>query len=472
MGAVLQTDGKQLIPVIGFLPITDLKQLIEVAKANPQMAEAIKLNGDVYEIRGPQKTLYATQKDKWTIVTDKAENLAKAPADPLKLLGDLPERYLVAVRASIQNLPKEYRDQALAQLHAIAEAGAAQMPREGNEDAGQLLNKQMKALVDDTEDVVLGWNTDAKANTTYLDLETTAKAGSKLAEQFAAMKPGKTKFAGLLLPGAAVTVNSIGTLNDAQVAQIKAAVASMRESLPKELEKQQRLSPDQVKLASQFLGQVLDAIQRTAEAKQTDAGLALVLDPAAVTLVAGSTIVDGAKLETAVQQLNDELQKDADLAKSIKLGAESYQGMHLHSVSVPTPDPKLVPIFGETLDAVLAIANDKVLVAVGRDASKTLKQVIENSSSGVEVPPLQIRLSAMRIAKFVAQVAEDEQAKGTAQMVAKLLEKNPGKDHLTITANPITRGVRVRLELEEGLIKAIGTLGQAMSGMPVGGPSP
>ena len=36
---------------------------------------------------------------------------------------------------------------------------------------------------------------------------------------------------------------------------------------------------------------------------------------------------------------------------------------------------------GETLDVVVGIADDKVLVAVGRDAAKTLKKAIDQSKS-------------------------------------------------------------------------------------------
>ena len=115
-GAVLQTDGKVVIPVVGFVPATDLKALMEVAMGNPQAAQNIKLNGDVYEIHGGTSTYYVKQVGKWAAVAEKTDNLVSVPADPVTLLGELPKRYCLATRVSVQNLPKETREQMLAFL--------------------------------------------------------------------------------------------------------------------------------------------------------------------------------------------------------------------------------------------------------------------------------------------------------------------------------------------------------------------
>lgn len=132
------------------------------------------------------------------------------------------------------------------------------------------------------------------------------------------------------------------------------------------------------------------------------------------------------------------------------------------------------PYVGDTLEVVVAVADDKVMVAAGRDAAKTLKKAIDQSkaAAGTEVPPLQISLAVTPIAKFVAAVGEDEKVEAKAAALAAALEQAGGKDHVRITTTPISRGVRLRLELEEGLLKAICSMGKAlapMGGMPPGG---
>jgi hypothetical protein len=479
-GAVLLTDGQEALVGYGFLPVTDLKQLMELAKTNPQLADTIKEDGGVYEIQigsplGPLATFFVTQKGKWAVIAKDKEGLGKAPADPLKLLGDLPTKYDLAVRAMVKNLPQTYREQFIAQVQAGVEAGMQKMPSESDDDFAVRSNvakqamQQMTTAVNELDEVLLGWNVDQSTSSTYIDLEVIAQKGTKLADQFAQMKPGKTNFAGFLSPKAAVSGIWTGTLSDADVAQAKIALADVRKRAVKELENQ-GLSEDEVKLAAQLLGDMFDVLQKTVESKQVDGGLMLMLDPAALTLVAGGTIADGVKLEKVAKQLVEEIKKsDPEAAKSIKLNAETYEGIRFHTFSMPTPEPSMVPFVGDTLDAVVGIADDKVLLAVGRDAAKTLKQVIDGSKAapGKEVPPMRLTVAATPIAKFLAKAGEEDSVKATAAMVANTLEKAGGKDHVTITATPIAKGIRVRLEVEEGLLKLLGSMG-GMMGMESG----
>ena len=139
--------------------------------------------------------------------------------------------------------------------------------------------------------------------------------------------------------------------------------------------------------------------------------------------------------------------------------------MRFHVLSLPTPDEKLVPVVGQTLDVVLGIADDKVLVAAGRDAAKALKKALDDSKAGAakEVLPFQVSLAATPVAKFIAQVAADEEAAGNATRWAEALATADGKDHVTVTAQGVPQGVRLRLEVEAGVLKA------AVAMSPLGG---
>lgn len=472
-GAVLLGDGKE--PTFyAFLPVSDLKPMIELAKL--QLGQDIKEEKGVYQIPTGAKTIFVAQKGKWAFLADSAEQLAKVATDPAPLLGDLPQKYDLAVRASLKNLPKEYREQLLAQLRAGAEVGMQQMPAEGEDEYAIRQNvakqavQQLATLINDMDELLLGWNVDTKLKTTYLDLEITAQSGTKLAEQFADIKPGKTNFAGLMLPEAALTLCSVGTMSDAEVAQVRSALATLRKSVAKELEKQS-LPEEEAKLATQLFGNLIDVLEKSVETKKTDVGMAVMLDPGAVTLVAGAAIADGAKLAKTCRQLADEVQKSGQAAGALRIGGETYAGIQLHTVSAPTPDAALVPLVGDTLEAAVGVGDDKVLVAVGRNAVKTLKKAIDGlkTTAGKEVPPLEIRLAVQAIAKFVAEVGDDPQAKVTASMVAGMLKTAGDKDHVIVTAQPIPRGVRLRLEAEEGLLKALGSASQMMGGLAPGG---
>lgn len=471
-GLVVRADGEQFAGC-GFVPVTDLKQLMDLAKGMPQFSKAIELKGGVYEVRAGGQTLFVKQKGKWALVSDKRKNLAKAPSNPLKTLGDLPQRYDLAVRVSVTSLPKMYRQQMLAALIAGTEVGMQQLSGESEEEYALRLNvakqmvQQVTTLVNELDNVLLGWNVDAKTKTTYLDLEWTAQPGTKLADQFAEIKPGKTNFAGLMLPGAAVTASTVGTLTDAQVVQARGGLAALRSSVTKELENQ-GLSKAEVKLAKQLLGDLIDVVEKTIDGKKTDGAVALMLDPAAVTVLAGVAIADGAKLEKTFQRLAKEIKKSDQAAGTISVKDETYEGIRLHTLTGPTLASTMVPLVGETTEAVIGIADDKVLFSAGRDAVKTLKKAIDRckTNTGKEVPPMEIRIAVKPIAKFLAEVGEDRQVKATAAMVAGILDKSGDKDHIIVTTQPIPQGVRLRLEVEEGLLKALGSsVGPLLGGM-------
>lgn len=473
-GAVVLTDGTTP-SIYAFVPVSDIKPMIELAKQ--QSGQDIKAEKDIYQFPVSGKVVFATQKGNWAFIADSKEQLGKVIADPAPLLGDLPKRYDLAIRASMKNMPTEYRDQLLAQLRAGAEVGMQQRADESDDEYALRANvakqgiQQLTTLVNDMDTLLLGWNVDAKTKTTYLDLEITAQTSTKLAEQFAQVKAGKTKFAGLMLPGAAVTFNSVGMLSDNDVAQAKSALATLRKSATKELANQE-LGEEHVKLATKLLDDVIGVLEKTAEAKKTDAAMSLMLEPGEVTFVAGTSIADGAKLQKAFQQLIDAVKKDETAAAAIEIKAETHAGIALHVLSMPTPDPELATMVGDTLEVVVGIDKDKVLVAFGHDAAETLKKGIDQlkASASKDVPAMQIALAAKPIAKFLAEVGEDEQVKATASMLAGLLEKAGEKDHITLTSTPIAQGVRLRLEVEEGLLQVLGSLSQAMGGMtPAGG---
>jgi hypothetical protein len=456
LGAVLLSDGSEEFTAYAFLPISDLAPWMELMK-NPATGESPKAENGVYEVQLGPENVYVTQKGNWTYLAQKKETFAAVSDDPASLLGDMPKKYLLAVRASVKNIPDSLKQQWLSILPMLAQASMQpDMMRQNIE--------QIETLSKELDEVMLGVTLDRQTSSAYLDVELTAKPDTNLAAQLAAVKPGKTDFAGLKIPGAAVTVNDTSTFTDEDVARAKKTLDIIRASAQDGL-KEQDLPKDQFDLASDVLNQLFDVAIKTIELKKTDYGAALVLEPNAITLAAGSIVADGTKLEDILKKLYAEAEKnDPDTAKLVKLNAETYKDIRFHTFSMPTPDPKLAALTGDTLDVVLGIGDKQVFVAAGRDAVKTLKEAIDKSLSeaGKEIPASEIVVSALKIAKFVSAVADDNQTKAVADKIADTLEKSGGKDHLTIVTKPITNGARVRLELEEGILKALGGIQPGM----------
>jgi hypothetical protein len=461
----------------GFIPVTDLGQFVETLKAVSRGRIKASKDKDVYQLQAGGPPLLMQQKGDWAVVAvlnPFTNDLDNAPADPAKLLGDLPKRYDLAVRLSVKDVPEAIRQQFLSQLQTAADHEMAQKPGESEaEYAGRMLGAKgalqaFTTLANELDEVVLGWTVDASTNKTYLDVEVIAKAGTKLADQFAEMKPGKTKFAGLRMLDAALAAGKTATLSDADAAWAKDLLAVMHKSFMSEINNQ-TLTEDQVKLIKGLADDVLDVLQKTVAAKHSDGGLAILLNPGALTVVVGVQIVDGGKIEDVLKKL---VEADPKAAQEIKLNTDTHEGIRFHTITVPTKDPKMAALVGEMTEIVLGIADDRLFVAVGRDAAKTLKKVIDDSKAGAdkELPPFELKLSLSKIVKFIGEVADNDMAKMKVAMVAGIVSQAGNGDHIVVTGSPIAQGVRVRIEIEEGLLKALSPMLQM--GMGVGGPPP
>jgi hypothetical protein len=476
-GAVVLTDGQEGFSGYGFLPITDLKQLMEAVQNTPQAARLqIEEEDGAYKLQSPGGPVYIKQHGKWAVVARSVEDLANVPDDPATLLGDLPSRYDLAVRVSIKNIPDQYRGYALAQMHAGMQVGLEQMPSESEEDYALRANttkqvmEQMTTMVNETDDILVGWKVDEGSKSTYLDVEVTAQPDSKLAKQFALSKPGTTKFAGFLSPNAAVNGCWTHALSDADVAQGTLMINEMRKRISDEITNQD-LAEDQAKVATDLINDVAGIMQKTLESKRIDGGVSVYLDPAAVTLAGGFSIADGATLNKLIRQLVDEVkQSDPEIGDLVKLDAETHDGVRFHTLSMATPDAELQPIFGDSLDVVVGAGDDRLLLAVGGNAAKTLANTINLSklNADKEVLPFQLSISVGKIAKFLAEVADEQDVKAKAAMASGMLQGAGDKDHITLTGRPIPNGARVRLEVEEGLLQVLGSMSQML--MPMGPP--
>jgi hypothetical protein len=185
-------------------------------------------------------------------------------------------------------------------------------------------------------------------------------------------------------------------------------------------------------------------------------------------MLMGARIADGAKLDGLLRQvLQQAMQDEETLRDLIQMDADEHAGIKFHTAKLPLPDEKARQIFGDTVDLVVGASDDAAYFAAGRGANDRLKQAIDQSKAeaGQSVPPMQVVIAGGKIAKFVVAVADEPAAQGIAQNVAGVLAQSEGKDRLTIKTSPVTNGVKVRIEMEEGLLRLLGSLPAMAMGM-------
>ncbi len=113
--------GARISRIYGFLPVSDLAAVNGFDEEPYDGRESEGRNG-VYEVPAGPVSVYVTQKGKWAYIAQKKETFAAVSNDPASLLGDMPKRYLLAVRASVKNIPDSMKQKALAFLPMLMQS--------------------------------------------------------------------------------------------------------------------------------------------------------------------------------------------------------------------------------------------------------------------------------------------------------------------------------------------------------------
>ena len=403
LGAVVYVDGEDF-PVIGFVPVTNLKSLLGALAG--AVGEAKDAGDGVYEITAGQTPLFVKEKGGWAFIAPEKELLDKAPADPMKLLAGMEKKYDLAARISVKDLPEHVRTMIAGLIQMGAQQALEKQPGETDEQhalrvklAQQSLQQAIKQL-NDLDTAVLGLNIDQKTKTAYVDLQITAKEGTETAKEAALAAKVESDLLGFVLPDAALTIRATGPITDSDRTSGKEMLTQAKQNLLQQLE-DQGLSDEQVKKAKELLDELFTLIEEGLDAKKMDLAASLVLKADALSLLVGASVPDGAKLEAWVKKLVKAVQEEEPAVENhVKLNADTYEGVNLHVASAPLPTDtreaeKLSKIVGPELDIVLGTGPKAVYLAVGRDAEKLLKKAISDSKqkAGTSVLPADVSLS-------------------------------------------------------------------------------
>jgi len=464
-GAAMFIDGDKPTGY-GFIPVTDLKKLLTLAEA---VGHKAKDAGDgLLEIdtKHENRRLFIREKDGWAFVADKPENLADLPADPAALITGLPEKYDWAVRLNVCNVPAERREKLIERLERHVKKHLERIKGSEEEIAlHKMIAKQVVAGIDDVtgqiDQITLGWAIDRETHTARLDACLTALKGTDAAKHLAELGKAKTRFAGFHLPDAAVTGGFAYQCEHVDAEDVASLLKAARAAVVERIAAKVK-SDEKAQEAKKFAGKLLDVAGKTIASGRLDGAMSLVLRPDAATLVAGRFCADPDNLEETLGALVKVARtQHPEVDKMLKTNADELKGVRLHVLTIPIPDKcpdreKAVALVGENLEIAAGFGDNRICLAAGKDALKTLKTAIEQSDAKGEqaAAPAKFSASLARIAEFAAVVAKPEDQE-KAKKVAALLKQAGDKDHVRTSVAPIERGVQFRLELEEGVLKLI-----------------
>jgi hypothetical protein len=450
---VVSKDGD--FPAIAFIPVNDLKVLLEVQK--DYLGTPKDVGNGIQEV-GTDRTAFIKEQGGWVFAAEDKAVLTGLPQDPAALLANLPTNYNASVRLLVQNIPAELRKTAIDQIKIGMDRGLSggrgNVDRKGAEQAMKAWLGNLEQLINETEEVTIGLGIDAEKKHTVLDFNLTAKDGSTLARKLALQMDAKTRFGGFLMSDASVNFNAVGRSSPEDLQQVSVNMKAQRELWSKQIDDSPHIPADKREPAKRLLAQFMDVLEKTAASGKGDLGGTVMLLPKSISFVVGGYVADGPGLDKALQGAY-ELAKDQPDFPKVQLNAGTLGDLKLHRLSakIPEHEPEARDLLGETLEIIVAIGPQSVFVSGGKDAEGLLKNVLEASAAEADksVPPVQINISLLPILKFYRSVDDNPIVTG---LISKL--EQTGSDRITIITRPGARDTTTRIEIQEGLIKAIG----------------
>ena len=458
IGAIIQTDGQMPSGAI-CLPVSNVNALLDVAKG---MGVTVDDMGDgISQIKSPQGAgVFMKTVGSWALLSMAPTMFEGLPEDPATLFASLVKEYDVAAKVIVKDLPEANRQQA---IELMSQGGQARFPNESDEDYAERQKgfeaqlAQMKDFINDLDNVVVGIKIDNDKKNAFFDFAYTALPGTKLAKQIADNSKVTTNFAGFSKPEAAINVQFASATSGADVTQIQQMIETARAKGSAAIEKTSKIDDGSKAKAKEALEDFLAAFQKTLEGGVTDGGASLELGDNSMSLVAGAYVADS-------QKVLDGIKKYAELETTelpkVELDAETVGDVKFHNVTykIPAGDEKAKKLLSENGEMIVGVGKNAVYFAVGADPVAAVKAAIAASAKSPKkaVMPFEMTIGLKQALEFAKSVADDDKKPLFENLAEAVDSADSGSDHVRLVGEPIKNGIRTRLELQEGVLKAIG----------------
>lgn len=451
---------------IAFVPLNanGLATFLNVQKE--QLGEAKDVGDGIKEL-GRGRKMFVKEQAGWAYVAEEREFLTALPDKPADLLGDLPKKYNVAVKVMLQNIPAELRksgiDEIKLGMERFLDSPAAQQGKVNRDQVRALSGayvKNIERLLNEGDEVLFGIAIDEQKKNIALDFGFAAREGTALAKSYAMNTNARTNFAGFMQPGAGVTLNVSAKASPEDIEQARAALKSGRVQWSKQIDDSPDIPSDKRDLAKGLLGQFLDIVDKNIESGVTDFGATVDMQPGAsmksgtLSFAAGGYSSDGAAVEKLLKSLVDASASIPNFPQ-VRLNAGSLGDLKLNRITVPllSADRPVREALGDNLEIIVAVGPESIIVTGGKDADGLLKKIVDQSAQkrDTSVRPVELVVSLLPILRF-AKSMHDHPA--LTSVISGL--ETTGNDRITLTSEAGSRTSTARLEVQEGVIRAIG----------------
>lgn len=453
--------------VVAYLPLENFDDFLEALQP---FGEPDDLGDGKYAMEVGANTVFAMKTEKWLYVGMDEGVLEGLPADPTTLVPANEESYEVSARFIVKNVPEELKtmmmDQLSNSLEQAMELQAENQTEEQQKQAEEAAEKtmaQMEKSFAEMDEVIVGWNIDSSSKKTYMDFGVQALEGSDMAADMLKQQEMTTEFPGLMVENAAATLRFGSIIAEKDAAQAVSSLDTAKAQALSQVDENEEIPDGQAKeVAKAVIEKMFSLLSKTVKEGVFDGGAAVLVDGDKLRTVMGGRIADGEQLATDLKSIFEEVKGNPEVP-NIKFDASVYKGVTFHTLSVPVPDQgKAQQILGTELPIVIGTGKKSFFIAVGDGSDALLKSVLDvNESKGkTKVTPFEF---VMQVGQFL-RYAQSIESNPILDLAVEGIADYAGKDHVMLQSRSVPRGMVYRFTIEEGVLRAAGSMNAANAG--------
>lgn len=447
--------GPPIPKFLAFVPVTDLEEWLDALSNTVDVEE--NDNGTVSILTNDGTELTLKEKDGYAFIANEPELLNDLPEAPKKELGDLPEKFNLALKVLPGRVPESLRKQALTMIEEGAMQTLDQLEDELQDLQAKNLEmqlKQFKMMLNESESLVVGMAADEESKKLVTEVTYIARAGTDLAKKMNEVKATTpSRFTGFLMEGAAMnfTANARVAADDGKM--YGQLLADGKKSLIDELNEESELSDSEFEKVESAIDSLVEVIAKTLENGVVNGGAVVMLEGKDINFATGMTVAEPAKLESVVKDLIPILKQkagDDDVELEINLDHSQHAGVTFHQIKVMIDEDEedARRAFGDSVSVQLGIGEDTLYFGAGNDPLPLIKKAMAGKSSSDYAAEMNF---------FLVPVLRSAAGLGAPPEVGAMAEalSESGGDRIRMVAEPIENGSTTRFEMQDGILSLI-----------------
>ncbi len=500
---------------VAFLPVSSVEEFQSMMELGTVvMRKDSKIEGR-YELISPRRNIQIRIEGDYALIQmpfmDPDPTFDRELPNPGALVAGLANQFDVAVSLDVDAVPKATRDLI---LNVATSTMSTQIQQRDDEPESryQLRKSWMQAdidafklLFDECQKISFGLSVDTDLREANVDMIMDVKDGGQLLEEIFASSTKASYFAPILSESAPVSMSWSAVMAERDQDRYKDALEALKGELARGIEENEL---GEVPTEGSPLFAALTAMQETVSEGHIDMFGQFYNDSDGKLAVTGALRVrDGEAIASGVENMLNRLRDKDDLG-DLTIGYNQHNGVTFHRLEFKNPDPGAVAIFGAKPGITVGCGARSMWMCVGGEESfATLTGVMDELVEAYENPterqsPASMSLvvkinelialgksagSANQEARAERLAAETKEAvpnqqpaaegaggrgRGGAgnQRVNQWRERRDasnklfvealaeGQDTIHMTARPTDKGMRMRLNLEEGFIRGVGRM--------------